>query len=98
MPSAAKRAGPSPAMGGRRRNSIAATALTFEIPFWGTGMPKQTVLKLVTPVRQSDYVDEQKASALALKRADSERAQKRRENYARINVNASKWRYISQEG
>jgi Protein of unknown function (DUF2591) len=44
------------------------------------GMPKQTELKLATPVRQRDYVDAQKARALALKRADSERAQKRREN------------------
>ena len=61
-------------------------------------MPKQTELKLATPVRQSDYVDAQKTSALALKRADSERAQKRRENDARINVNASKWRYSCLEG
>ncbi|KVN53925.1 hypothetical protein [Burkholderia stagnalis] len=61
-------------------------------------MPKQTELKPATPARQSDYVDVKKARALALKRADSERAEKRRENDARINVNASKWRYICQEG
>ena len=61
-------------------------------------MPKQTELKLATPVRQSDFVDVQKARASALKRADIERAEKRRENDARINVNASKWRYICQEG
>jgi hypothetical protein len=60
-------------------------------------MPKQTEPKSATPVRQSDHVDAQKARALALKHADSERAQKRRENDARINVNASKWRYICQE-
>ncbi|WP_206996672.1 hypothetical protein [Trinickia mobilis] len=60
-------------------------------------MPKQTELKLATAVRQSDYVDAYKARALALKRADSERAEKRRESDARINVNASKWRYICQE-
>lgn len=60
-------------------------------------MPKQTESELATPVRQSGYVDAQKAHALALTRADSERAQKRRENDARINVNASRWRYICQE-
>jgi len=37
---------------------------------------------------------EQKARVSAWERADSERAQKRREMDARINVNASKWRYI----
>lgn len=61
-------------------------------------MSKQSELKLATPVRESDNVDTKKARDLALKRADSERAQKRRENDARINVNASKWRYICQEG
>jgi len=60
-------------------------------------MPKQTEPKLAMPARQSDFVDVQKARALALKRADIERAQKRRENDARINVNASKWRYICEE-
>ncbi|WP_412023425.1 hypothetical protein [Burkholderia cepacia] len=61
-------------------------------------MPKQTERKSSTPVRHNDYVDAQKSRALALKRADIERAEKRRENDARINVNASKWRYICQEG
>ena len=61
-------------------------------------MPKQTELKSAIPVRQREYVDTQKARALALKRADSERAERRRESDARINVNASKWRYICQEG
>ncbi|WP_423382429.1 hypothetical protein [Burkholderia sp. LMG 32019] len=61
-------------------------------------MPKQTELKPATPTAHSDYVDMKKARASALKRADSERAEKRRENDARINVNASKWRYICQEG
>ncbi|WP_420914456.1 hypothetical protein [Burkholderia stabilis] len=84
--------------GGRRRNSVAATVLTFEIHFSGTGMPKQTTPKSATPVRQNDYVDLQKSRAQALKRADIERAEKRAENDARINVNASKWRYICQEG
>ena len=61
-------------------------------------MPKQTELKPATPARHSDYADVKKARASALKRADSERAEKRRENDARINVNASTWRYICQEG
>lgn len=61
-------------------------------------MPTQTEQKLAPRVRQNDYADTQKARALALKLADSERAQKRRESDARINVNASKWRYICQEG
>ncbi|TDA48167.1 hypothetical protein [Burkholderia pyrrocinia] len=61
-------------------------------------MPKQTEQKSVTSVRQNDYVDAQKSRAQALKRADIERAEKRRENDARLDVNASKWRYISQEG
>lgn len=60
-------------------------------------MPKQTALKPASPASHSDYVDVKKARALALKRADSERAEKRRENDARIDVNASKWRYICQE-
>jgi len=83
---------------GRRRNSVAATVLTFEIHFSGTGMPKQTEGKSATSVRQNDYVDAQKSRAQALKRADIERAEKRRENDARLDVNASKWRYICQEG
>ncbi|CAI8695262.1 hypothetical protein BTK96_000800 [Burkholderia pyrrocinia] len=61
-------------------------------------MPKQTEQKSATSVRQNDYVDAQKSRAQALKRADIERAEKRRENDARLDVNASKWRYISQEG
>lgn len=81
-----------------RLASVAATALTFEILFWGTSMQKQTERKLASPARQSDFVDVQKSRALALKRADIERAQKRLENDARIDVNASKWRYISEGG
>jgi hypothetical protein len=44
--------------------------------------------------RQSDFVVAQKARASALERADDERAQKRRDNDARLDVNASKWRYV----
>lgn len=58
----------------------------------------QTKLKLPTPARPSDSVDVRKARELALKRADIERAEKRLENDARIDVNASKWRYVCPEG
>jgi hypothetical protein len=44
---------------------------------------------------QNAYVTEQKARVSAREQAENERAQKRREMDARINVNASKWRYIS---
>jgi hypothetical protein len=57
-------------------------------------MTKQPKVYSAPPVRQSDYVVAQKARTSALEKADSERAQKRRDNDARINVNASKWRYI----
>jgi hypothetical protein len=57
-------------------------------------MQRQTKVYSNSPVRLSDYGMEQKARVSAWERADSERAQKRREMDARINVNASKWRYI----
>jgi hypothetical protein len=44
---------------------------------------------------QNAYVNEQKARVTAREQAESERAQKRRDMDARLNVNASKWRYIS---
>ncbi|CAB3754670.1 hypothetical protein [Paraburkholderia solisilvae] len=44
---------------------------------------------------QNAYVNEQKARVSAREQAENERAQKRREMDARIDVNASKWRYIS---
>jgi hypothetical protein len=61
-------------------------------------MPKQTRTYPAPPVKQSDYVIAQKARASALEQADSERAQKRLENDARIDVNASKWRYVAVGG
>jgi hypothetical protein len=57
-------------------------------------MPKQTKVYSASSVRQSDFIVTQKAHASALEKAENERAQKRRDNDARINVNASKWRYI----
>jgi hypothetical protein len=47
------------------------------------------------PVRESEHAVAQKSRASALERADAELAQERRINYARIDVGASKWRYVS---
>lgn len=59
-------------------------------------LKRTSVLSLSSsPVRQSDFVVAQKARAAALEKADSERAQKRRENDALLDVNARKWRYES---
>ncbi|MGF6922978.1 hypothetical protein [Paraburkholderia sp. 40] len=46
------------------------------------------------PSRQQDYVATQKARAEALRQAESDRAQKRLDDDARIDVNAAKWRYV----
>ncbi len=56
-------------------------------------MLKQTKMTSATPVKPNDYAIAQKARVSAWEKADNERAQKRLENDARINVNASKWRY-----
>ena len=64
--------------------------------FYGASMLKRnSVPAPSSPVRQSDFIITQKARAAALQKADSERAQKRLENDARLDVNASKWRYES---
>ena len=47
-----------------------------------------------SPVSHSDYVIQERARVSSREKAESERAQKRLEMDARINVNASKWRYI----
>jgi hypothetical protein len=46
------------------------------------------------PARQSDYVIAQKSRAAALQLADVQRAQQRGIDYAGIDVNAAKWRYV----
>jgi hypothetical protein len=48
-----------------------------------------------SPTGQGAYVIEQKARVAARERAENERAQKRLDMDAHINVNASKWRYPS---
>lgn len=56
-------------------------------------MPKQTRVYSPSSVSPCDFVNTQKARAAALEKAENERAQKRRENDALLDVNASKWRY-----
>lgn len=57
-------------------------------------MPKPNRLHSPSPVSQSDYVIQERARVSSREKAESERAQKRLEMDTRINVNASKWRYI----
>jgi len=66
--------------------------------FYGASMLKRPSASslLASPVRKSDFVITQEARAAALEKADSERARKRRENDALLDVNASKWRYESR--
>jgi hypothetical protein len=45
-------------------------------------------------VSQSDYVIQERARVSSRKKAEGERAQKRLEMDAHLNVNAGKWRYI----
>jgi hypothetical protein len=56
-------------------------------------MSSQIKTNAPAPVKESEHAVAQKSRASALERADAERDQKRRINYARIDVNASKWRY-----
>jgi hypothetical protein len=56
-------------------------------------MLKPTRVYSPSPVSHYDFVSTQKARAAALEKAENERAQKRRENDALLDVNASKWRY-----
>lgn len=57
-------------------------------------MPKSIRLHSTSPVSQSDYVIQEKARVSSREKAEGERAQKRLEMDAGINVKASKWRYI----
>jgi hypothetical protein len=60
----------------------------------GTSMQSPIKVNSPAPLKQSEHAVAQKARASALERADDERAQKRRDNDARLDVNASKWRYV----
>jgi hypothetical protein len=62
--------------------------------YTGTTMRAQTKVIPATAGRQSEYMVAQKSRASALADADDLRAQKRLESDARIDVNASKWRYV----
>ncbi|QBR04084.1 hypothetical protein [Paraburkholderia pallida] len=57
-------------------------------------MRQRTKAYSASPIRQCDFASTQKARAAVLEKAENERAQKRRDNDARLDVNASKWRYV----
>jgi hypothetical protein len=61
----------------------------------GLNMSLQVKTNAPLPARQSDYVVAQKSRAAALQHADAQRAQQRGIDYASIDVNAAKWRYVS---
>lgn len=57
-------------------------------------MPTPIRLHSTSPVSQTDFVIQERARVSSREKAEGERARKRLEIDARINVNASKWRYI----
>ncbi|GAB6851462.1 hypothetical protein JCM10599A_52660 [Paraburkholderia kururiensis] len=59
-------------------------------------MLKRTGGYSASPIKQGDFFITQKVRAAALEKAESERARRRRENDALLDVNASKWRYDSR--
>ena len=58
-------------------------------------MLKRPPMSTSSPSRQEDPVATRKARAEALRQAEADRAQKRLDGDARIDVNAAKWRYVS---
>lgn len=58
-------------------------------------MPRRPEVYSPSPIKKSDFPITQKARAAAMEKAESERARKRDEHDALLNVNASKWRYDS---
>jgi hypothetical protein len=72
-----------------------AIALTLHSLFAGIQMLKRPPMSSTSPSRQEDSVATRKARAEALRQAEADRAQKRFDDDARIDVNAAKWRYIS---
>ncbi|CAG4925891.1 hypothetical protein R52603_05419 [Paraburkholderia saeva] len=59
----------------------------------------QKTARTISPMSatQSDFALTQKARVAAIAKADNDRAQKRQDNDARIDVNAGKWRYVCQK-
>ncbi|MGF6372331.1 hypothetical protein [Paraburkholderia sp. MM5482-R1] len=72
-----------------------ATALKLHALFAGVQMLKRTPMSPIMSGRPEDYVATQKARVEALRQAESDRAQKRLDDDARIDINAAKWRYVS---
>jgi len=63
--------------------------------FADINMLKRIPTDPAAPFRKQDLTATQKARVEALRQAESDRAEKRLENDARIDVNAAKWRYVS---
>ncbi|WP_231928085.1 hypothetical protein [Caballeronia cordobensis] len=63
--------------------------------FSNINMQKRIPTDPAAPFRKQDLTATQKARAEALRQAESDRAEKRLENDARIDVNAAKWRFLS---
>lgn len=61
---------------------------------YGINMRGRPKVYSASPVTPSDFASTQKARVAARESAENERAQKRRDSDARLDVNASKWRYV----
>ncbi len=72
-----------------------AIALKLHSLFAGIQMLKRPPMSLTPSSTQEDHVATRRARAEALRQAEADRAQKRLEGDARIDVNAAKWHYVS---
>ncbi|WMY08269.1 hypothetical protein [Paraburkholderia phenoliruptrix] len=72
-----------------------AIPLKLHSLFAGIQMLKRPSMIPAPSSRQEDHVATRKARAEALRQAETDRAQKRLDGDARIDVNAAKWRYVS---
>ncbi|BBU30912.1 hypothetical protein BTHE68_46460 [Burkholderia sp. THE68] len=61
-------------------------------------MLKRTSADSATHFKKQDLTATQKSRAEALRQAESDRAEKRLQDDARIDVHAAKWRYVSPKG
>ncbi|MEM5456195.1 hypothetical protein VSR69_15355 [Paraburkholderia phytofirmans] len=70
-----------------------STWVALSVPCSGIIMRSQIKIAARTSGNVSEYALSRQAQALSLEQADRARAEKRRVNDARIDSNASKWRY-----
>lgn len=70
-----------------------STWVALSVPCSGIVMRSQIKTAARTSGNVSEYALSRQAQALSLEQADRARAEKRRVNDARIDSNASKWRY-----